>query len=203
MVHWLMRDADRRIGIDALIDIGKHMDNSRKNILWKKYDWSVAFKDFTDSFHFRSPIKIPWDMYHCQAKYSITMTTTAPLTPSEHPSNVYAPSASLNIPHGDNIGEATEMITQQIHSRGTRPRQTPNSSPSPDPMQRREIPLPWNKNALLVLCSPDTCVTPRVVFKRSSSVMISNWRSGSIPKPTTEKEQRAILSENADLLETT
>lgn len=44
--------------------------------------------------------------------------------------------------------------------------------------------LPWNKNALLALCSPDTCVTPRVVFTRSSSVMISICKSGSIPNPT-------------------
>lgn len=68
--------------------MGKHMDNGRKNILWKKHDWSVAFKDFTNSFYFRSLTKIPWDIYHCQAKCSITMTTTAPLTPSEHPSNI-------------------------------------------------------------------------------------------------------------------
>ena len=31
-----MSNADIRIAIDALIDIGKHMDNSIKNILWKK-----------------------------------------------------------------------------------------------------------------------------------------------------------------------
>lgn len=44
--------------------------------------------------------------------------------------------------------------------------------------------LPWNKNALLALCSPGTCVTPMVVFMRSSSVMISICKSGSIPNPT-------------------
>lgn len=98
-----------------------------------------------------------------------------------------------------NTREIAEMSPRHTHTTGTLPRQI--LFPKLCLHLKKEGPLPWNKYALLALCNPDTWVTPRVVFTRSSSVIISTCRSGSVPKPTTEKEQRGCLGFKYRLLQ--
>lgn len=148
----------------------------------------MAFCDFGNSLHFRTPPKSP-------GKYLLARANILPPYPLVSSSTLSLLQGTLtfkNILQDNHFRQIAKKIPQ-MHQLN-RLRDISQHLTQLHAHTKEEVLLPWNKNALLALCNPDTCVTPRVVFTRSSSVIMSNWRSGSVPIPITAKKPRTVLA---------